>query len=396
MEKIPSILFILFLTLAALPAIATVSATPNIGMLRVSSFLCPREVVPGATFPVSLDVEYAIQGLPNNVTIRGAIYPGSINSSTPLWQSNPTSVSNGGDEVWNLTLTAPTSEGFFNLTAYALFLDNDTGTWTYFTNPVNGPGVSQTTVKIGKTANLDINVGAPGIVVTVDAATEQTSSNGEASFVVAVASSPLISVPPIVEFQNSTRIIFTQWSDAITQPQRHVLVDGDISLTAYYRVQYLLTVNSGSKSEEWYDKGTNATVTALNSATVPWPLGMFGVTQTFQGWSGDIHSSLPKLNVTMDSPKAITAEFNTDYRPLAVPAIFGLGIASAVISFVWIRRKSDGLEEGVTEATSDELVPEPAPTCPTCGQETEQDWAHCIKCGTKLNSTDRSTDEVRT
>jgi uncharacterized paraquat-inducible protein A len=122
---------------------------------------------------------------------------------------------------------------------------------------------------------------------------------------------------------------------------------------------------------------------------------MVGVTQTFQGWSGDIHSSSPKLNVTMDSPKTITAEFHTDYQPLAVPVIFGLGIVSAVLSFVWIRRKSDGLEEGVIEPTSDELLPESSPTCPTCGQETEQDWAHCIKCGTKLDSRDRSTNEAQ-
>jgi hypothetical protein len=389
MEKVPSTLFILFLTLALLPAVASVSATPNIGMLRVSSFLCPGEVAPGATFPVSLDVEYAIQGLPNNATIRGAIYSGSINSSSRLWESDPTLVSNGGDEVWNLTLTAPTSEGFFNITAYALFLDD--GAWTYFSNPVNGPGFSRITVKIGKTANLDVNVGAPGIGVTVDGATEQTSHNGDASFVVAVASTAVVSLPPIVEFQNSTRIIFTQWSDAVQEPQRHVLIDGDISLTAYYKTQYLLRVNFGSKSEEWYDRGANATISALTPVPVAWPLSMLGVTQTFQGWSGDIHSSLPKLNVTMDSPKTITAEFNTDYRPLAVPAIFGLGIASAVISFVWIRRRSDGLEQGVTEATPDELVHESNPTCPTCGQETEQEWAHCIKCGTKLNSADRST-----
>jgi hypothetical protein len=337
-----------------------------------------------------LDVEYAIQGLPNNATIRGAIYSGSINSSSPLWESNPTSVSNGGDEVWSLTLTAPASEGFFNLTAYALFLDN--GTWTYFTNPVNGPGFSQMTVKVGKTANLDINVGAPGIGVTVDGATEQTSSNGDASFAVAVASSPLVSVPPIVDLQNSTRIVFTQWGDAVTQPQRRVLIDGDISLTAYYRIQYLLTVNSGSRSEEWYDKGANATITALTPAQLPWPLNMLGVTQTFQGWSGDIHSSLPTLNVTMDSPKTVTAEFNTDYRPLALPSILVLGIASAVISFVYIRRRSDNLGEGFVEAAPDELVPESNLMCPSCGQETEQGWAHCIKCGTKLNTTDGSTD----
>jgi hypothetical protein len=389
MDKLPSSLFILALTLALLPAIASVSASLNIGMLRVSSFLCPREVLPGASFPASLDVEYAIQGLPNNATIRGAIYSGSINSGSLLWQSDPVSVSNGGDEVWNLTLTAPTSEGFFNLTAYALFLQNST--WTYFTNPVNGPGVSETTVKIGKTANLDISLGAPGVDVTVDDATEATSSKGNATFVVAVASTPVVTVPSIVDFRNSTRIIFTRWNDAVAEPQRRVLIEGDVALVAYYRIQYLLTLNYGSTSEEWFDKGTNATVSALNPAPIPWPLSTLGVTQTFQGWSGDIHSSLPKLNVTMDSPKTITANFNTDYRPLVVPAIVALGITSAIISFVWIRRGSNGLGPEAGETKPDELVPEPNTTCPTCGQETEQEWAHCIKCGTKLDRMDEST-----
>lgn len=390
MDKLPSSLFILALTLALLPAIARVSATPNIGMLRVSSFLCPHEVLPGASFPASLDVEYAIQGLPNNAKIRGAIYLGSINSGSLLWQSDPVSVSNGGDEVWNLTLTAPTSEGSFNLTAYALFLENST--WTYFTNPVNGPGVSQTTVKIGKTANIDVSLGAPGVDVTVDGVTEETSSKGNASFVVAVASTPVVSVPSIVEFPNSTRIIFTQWNDAVTQPQRRVLVDGDIALVAYYKVQYLLTINSGSTSEEWFDKGTNATVTALTPAPIPWPLSMLGVTRTFQGWSGDIHSSSPNVNVTMDSPRTITADFNTDYRPLALPAIIGLGIVSAIISFVWIRRGSDGLGPGASETKPDELLPGSNTTCPTCGQETEEEWTHCIKCGTRLDRMDQSTN----
>jgi hypothetical protein len=222
---------------------------------------------------------------------------------------------------------------------------------------------------------------------------EQTSSRGDADFAVAIDSSPLVSVPPLVEFQNSTRIIFTQWNDGVTQPQRHVLIDGDTSLTAYYKIQYLLTVNSSSTSEEWYDRGTTATISAPTSASVTWPLSFFGVTKTFHGWSGDIQSSLPQLSVTMDSPKTIVTEYTTDYGPLAVPAILGLGIVAAAISFVLIRPRSGGAEQTTVQAAGEVSIPDSNSTCPTCGQTTEQGWTHCIKCGAKLEHADQSTNE---
>ncbi len=388
MVRTQSILLIILVALALSPVAVAVSASPNLGLLRVASFLCPRQVAPGATFPVSLDAQYAIQGLPNSATIRGAIYPGNDNSSSPLWQSDPTSVSNGGDQVWNITLTAPPTEGFLNLTAYALFLDN--GTWRFFNDPVSGPGVSHSTIKIGKTANLNIILGAPNVPVTIDTTTVQTSANGEASLQVAVGTSPLVDVPPTVEFQNSTRIVFVQWSDGITQPQRHVLIDGDITLSPNYKTQYLLRLTtSNSTTDAWYDKGSNATLTAPASGSGSWPLNLFGVTQTFSGWGGDVHSSIPRLNVTMDSPKTITASYAADYLPLAVPVVFGVGIAIILIGVVLVMRRRSSVvappaEEPVQATVEETVEKQTPPTCPNCGQETEPEWAHCIKCGTKL------------
>jgi hypothetical protein len=369
-------MFIALVALALSPIIAAVSAAPNVGMLRIAGFECPREVAPGAAFPVSLDVEYAVQGLPNSATIRGAIYPGNISSTSPLWQSAPVSVSNGGDQVWNISLTAPSTEGFLNLTAYALFLDN--GTWSFFNDPVSGPGVSQTIIKIRKSANLDINFGAPNVDLTINGTTVKTSAGGNVSSEVAVGSSPLVNVPPTVEFQNSTRIVFVQWSDGVNETQRHVLIDGDVTLSASYTTQYLLKVNSGSTSEAWYDKGSNVTLTAPPSGAGSWLLNLFGVTQTFTGWSGDVHSSMPQLNVTMDAPKTITANFAVDYLPLAVPVIFGVGIALIVVSVIIMRRRSSNLSTVDVQNQPTDSV------CPNCGQTTEEGWAHCIKCGTKI------------
>jgi len=389
LRKLHAILLLASFVLLGLVAFAPVSASPNIGLLRISNFYCPREVVPGSSFPVSLDVEYAIQTMPDQATIRAAVFDGNSNLANPVWQSDPTSVSNGGDQVWNFTLTAPLTEDFLNLTAYAYFLQN--GTWTYFNNPVNGPGVSQRTVKIGKTANLDINIGASSVGVTVDGTTEQTSSSGDAVFPVAVSGSSSVTVPSVLTLQNSTRIVFIQWSDGVAQPQRRVPIDGDISLTAQYRVQYLLTINNGSSVEAWYDKGTNATLTAPASLSVSWPLDVFGVTETFQGWSGDVQSTSPQVNVTMDSPKTVTADISVDYRPIVVPAILAAGFATAIISFFLVRSTTGGVELSTVEPPVEEKTPKPESTCPGCGQVTESDWVHCIKCGTKLKDVSAST-----
>jgi hypothetical protein len=382
MRKLYLGIVLLFTLLPLLGTVASVSASTNIGLLRVSNFLCPREVVPGATFPVSLDVEYAIQTLPDEATIRGAVYDGGINASSPLWQSAPTSVSNGGDQVWNFTLNAPAAEGFLNLTAYAFFLDN--GTWSYFNNPVNGPGVIQRTVKIGRIANLEVNIGAPDIAVAVDGTTEQTSAHGDAVFSVAVSSNPTVSVPPMVELQNSTRIIFTEWSDGVTESQRQVLIDGDIGLTAQYRVQYLLTLTNSSTTQQWYDRGANVTLSAPATTLAPWPLNIFGVTETFHGWSGDIQSSSRYVNVTMDSPKTITAQMTPDYGPLALPTILAAGIAIAVITFAFVQGRPRETHENLKASAVEEPAPQSNEICPSCGKATQPEWTHCIKCGAKL------------
>jgi hypothetical protein len=264
---------------------------------------------------------------------------------------------------------------------------------------VNGPGVSQRSVKIGKTANLDISLGAPNVAVTVNGTSEETSTNGDAIFSVAVSSTPSVSVPPLVELQNSTRIIFTEWSDGIAIPNRQVQIDGDVNFTALYRTQYLLTITNSSTIEEWYDKGTNATLTTPTSALAPWPLNLFGVTETFQGWSGDIHSSSPRVNVTMDSPKSITADMTTNYQPLVIPAIFGAGIAAAIISFILVQARSRSSDENlVAEDLLEEPFEQDAPpqsnlACPTCGMITEPEWMHCIKCGAKLKDNNPSTSK---
>lgn len=182
---------------------------PSVGILRLESFKCPKQVFPGSDFQASIDVRYAVHG-PNNGTIRAAIYSGEVNFSSPLWQGTPQVVENGGDKVWNMTLKSPATEGDFKLTAWAFYLDK--GTWSFYSNSTGGPSFLRVTVKISRTASLSVVLGVPDVVVSFDNISLKTSSNGNAQLALILGSNHVVSVPPLVEFQNSTRLVFGGWS----------------------------------------------------------------------------------------------------------------------------------------------------------------------------------------
>jgi hypothetical protein len=347
---------------------------PNVGILRVDSFQVPREVAPNSVFSVTLDVEYGLHLRPNNATIRAAIYKGSLNFSDPLWQSSPVTVSLGGEQIWNVNLTSPSTEGEFTLTAAAYFLDQDT--WRFFNNSLNGPGIVQAVIRVGKAATLDVSLGVAGVTVTVDNQTFTTSSKGDAQTILFVGNSYHVTVEPLVEFRNSTRIVFKGWSNGNNQTERSVLIDGDVNLVGSYRIQYRLLVNSPASSySEWYNVGSNAEIRIPTSVPMNWPLGLLGLQYTFAGWSGDVNSSLPQVNVTMNSPKILNANFSADYTPLVIPVVIALTV-TGIVTFIFTRRLKVQYDSKSTDKSS--------LRCHKCGEVVENDWTHCIRCGSDL------------
>ena len=126
----------LLLLLTFTPLIAYAQET-SVGLLRIVSFHPPAQAAPSSVFVVSLDVEYAVHV---NASVRSAIYLGPLSTieSTPLWQSDPATVSGGGDLTWNISLTAPASEGVMQLSAIAYYLNGSA--WQYFNDSMQGPG----------------------------------------------------------------------------------------------------------------------------------------------------------------------------------------------------------------------------------------------------------------
>lgn len=357
---------------------ATVSAEePNVGILRVVSFVYPREVAPNSTFQVTVDVEYALHGRPDNATIRAAIYGGIVDFSNPLWQSNPEVVTRGGDKLWIATLVTPATEGELKLTAYAFYLDE--GTWNFFNNSMNGPSFSQAIIKIGKMASVGVNLGAPGIDVTFDDTVVATSPRGDAQMTMFIGRAHVVSVPAIVEFQNSTRLIFDAWSDERNQTQRTVMLNGDVVLVGRYKLQYSLKVNSPSSStSDWYDAGSSVTLRSPGYSQMNWPISLFGVRESFVGWTGDVTSPMQEMQITMNRPLTVTAIFSLDYWSIIIPCILGAGVIGAVTLSLLRRRSIDKVYNELVSQENTNLQ------CARCGQPAKEEWQHCVKCGAEL------------
>lgn len=347
----------------------------SLGRVRIASFTGPRQVAPASTFSMSLDIEYEVR---TTATIRAAIFGGLSNASAPLWQSEITNVTGGGDKVWTSNFTAPPVEGTIQFSAYAYYLDN--GVWKFYNDPILGPGYSQVTIKVSQHATLQIDMGVPRLAVTLGNNSDTTTQEGDLNVTLAVGVPYSLSVPSELEFQNSTRIVFNGWQDGSNQSQRMITLTGDMKLVGSYREQYLLIVTSTQSSspyQKWCDIGSNVTLQGADLVPASWFLTIFGGRYVFSRWSGDVNSRSNEISLTMNSPKTITANFSIKYGYLIVfPIVIASGIVGEAVLLA-IRRKKRG--QGIGPSTN-------SPTCPNCGEVVEEGWEHCIHCGNDLGS----------
>ena len=328
---------IVFIMVFSFFTVGVFAEDQSLGRVRIASFVGPRQVAPDTAFSLSLDVEYEVRAA---TTIRAAIFEGLLSVGAPLWQSDNASVAGGGDKVWTLNLTAPSVEGTIQFSAYAYYLDN--GVWKFYNDTVLGPGYGQVTIKVSRYATLKVDLGVPGLAVTLGNSSEMTTQAGDLNATLLVGMPYQLSVPSDQEYQNSTRIIFSGWQDGTNQTQRLISLTGDTQLIGYYRTQYLLKVTSsqsGYSYQKWYDAGSNATLQEVNFVPTSWPLALFGGKYVFSGWSGDVNSRSSEISFTMNSPKTIYANFSIDYGLLIFPIIVALGIIGEIILLALKRRK---------------------------------------------------------
>jgi hypothetical protein len=139
-------------------------------------------------------------------------------------------------------------------------------------------------------------------------------------------STATISVTSIEE--PATRHIFTGWSGDYSgdTATASVVMSSPKAITANWRTDYLLTIESTygqPAGEGWYESGSTVTISVA-------PIEGSIIRQVFTGWSGDFSGDTATASLTMDSPKAITANWRTDYTRLYM--LIGLIVLIAAIS----------------------------------------------------------------
>jgi len=136
-------------------------------------------------------------------------------------------------------------------------------------------------------------------------------------------------IPVQIETGDGTRLVFTSWNDGDVSSSRSISRGGEY--TANYKTQNELTVESlyGSpRGNGWYDSGSKATVsiTARDGKIIQ---------HTFTGWSGDYTGQEANVSLTVDGPKTVKANWQTNYLRfyslIIVPVIVVAGTMAAII-----------------------------------------------------------------
>jgi len=154
-----------------------------------------------------------------------------------------------------------------------------------------------------------------------------------------------VSVTPIANIGNYTRIRFDRWSDGVTESNRTVTVQ---SASAYeyealYVTQYLLSIESeqGTASGQgWYDANSTAAFSVNDVEPMNGLLGLLDGKLIFQGWFEN-QSTLTTSSsgiIVMNQAHALTAKWQADYS-MPITIIIAVVIVIALVLALAFRSK---------------------------------------------------------
>jgi len=127
-----------------------------------------------------------------------------------------------------------------------------------------------------------------------------------------VPGSNTLQIQPIIHLNPSSRYIFRQWGDGVVSNPRVIDVSSDMSLSADFSPQYLLSLepNGGTTSSSgWYDPETPVTISASSPTNVVEKQSRL----VFLNWSGDVESNSTTVEIMMSRPHNVTANWKTQY-----------------------------------------------------------------------------------
>ncbi len=189
------------------------------------------------------------------------------------------------------------------------------------------------------------------------------------------------SVTPFIELTD-TRHIFTGWSGDYTgtEPTAKLYMDTPKTVTANWRHEYLLTLNSeyGTLTGAgWYREGETAGFSVTPYIQLP------DTKHIFTGWSVDYSGTSSSASLVMDSPKTVAASWRNEYlltlnSEYGEPAGAGwyeegatASISIAPIQGLLIRRIFNGWSGDLTDTAADSSVVMDSPMIVTANWRTD-------------------------
>jgi outer membrane protein assembly factor BamB len=226
---------------------------------------------------------------------------------------------------------------------YALSAANGEFVWNY--SAANGtPAISDGAVYVTEVVNppsggfINGSVTAFGVPEYFWLSISSLFGNVTGAGFYPVNSIAQISVDSPLSVGEGARYVFKGWTGDFVSDAKaaSVVMNSSKTLSANWKLQYYLTVDSpyGSpKGEGWYDANSTA-VFSVN------PTDGFVVRSHFLHWVDDSTSSDATSSILMDSPKKVTAVWETDTSSLFLPGVAtGVTLVVLVVAGVVILKR---------------------------------------------------------
>ena len=111
---------------------------------------------------------------------------------------------------------------------------------------------------------------------------------------------------------SGTRYVYTSWSDGGAISHIYTVPSTSATVTATYKTQYYLTVNSAHDSPQgagWYDSSETASFSVKSPIS-----GGSGTQYVCTGYSGSASAHGTSGTVTMSGPETVTFAWKTQYK----------------------------------------------------------------------------------
>jgi len=294
----------------------------------IADIEAPKRARPGQLLNVKFTVRYSFREETRIATVLWDMGSGSlVSASERIFRGD-------GVQEHVQSAYAPASEKDWSLAAVMLVWSWDQ---VFVTKPIFFE------VAVSNKYLLSIRTCYSNISIIIDGSTLRTDSEG----MVQVEVEPgihEIETQEIVPLDEGSRLVFRGWQNGVNSNRIETNINENETLDPAYIRQHLVTVNSSYAETEgagWYDENAKARIAVRPESLKENAALIFQAQYAFESWSGDASGMDPQIEVTVDRPRLVVANWRIVYDSLIQNIIvLSIAISLALIVFFGCRSLS--------------------------------------------------------